>query len=194
MTPIISRQEALAAGLVQYFTGRPCKHGHVAPRFTEHRNCTECNKVKLTQHRKSNPDKVKASNAAHYAANAEQRREAQRQWNVANAVRAAERARQRRKDRPEVAHNWRQRNKPRVVLQTTRRRAAKLQRTPPWADTEAIAAFYLACPPGLHVDHVVPLRGKLVSGLHVLNNLQYLTPEVNMKKLNKFDPDAYIHE
>jgi hypothetical protein len=59
--------------------------------------------------------------------------------------------------------------------------------TPEWADREAIAEFYANCPPGFHVDHIVPLRGKIVSGLHVLNNLQYLPPEENKKKANLFD-------
>lgn len=38
----------------------------------------------------------------------------------------------------------------------------------------------------LHVDHVLPLKGKLVSGLHVLENLQYLEPLANRQKLNRF--------
>tara|TARA_R110002153_G_scaffold238949_1_gene393371 strand:- start:6 stop:539 length:534 start_codon:yes stop_codon:yes gene_type:complete len=67
-----------------------------------------------------------------------------------------------------------------------KRRAAKLQRTPAWADLEAIKQFYLNCPKGYHVDHDVPLQGVNVSGLHVLNNLVYLTAEDNLKKSNKW--------
>lgn len=58
--------------------------------------------------------------------------------------------------------------------------------TPAWADHRAIHEFYIACPLGLHVDHVLPLKGKLVSGLHVLENLQYLEPLANRQKLNRF--------
>ena len=67
-----------------------------------------------------------------------------------------------------------------------KRRASKLQRTPKWADLKAIKQFYLNCPEGYHVDHDVPLQGVNVSGLHVLNNLVYLTAEDNIKKGNKW--------
>ena len=59
-------------------------------------------------------------------------------------------------------------------------------RTPKWVDLNEILHFYANCPKGFHVDHIVPLRGKIngrsVTGLHVLWNLQYLTAEENRKK------------
>lgn len=60
-------------------------------------------------------------------------------------------------------------------------------RKPKWADDSEILEIYSNCPKGMHVDHIVPLKGELVSGLHVQNNLQYLTPQDNMSKKNKFD-------
>lgn len=58
--------------------------------------------------------------------------------------------------------------------------------TPKWADLEAIKEFYRNCPKGYHVDHIIPLRGSTISGLHVLENLQYLPAADNLKKSNKF--------
>jgi len=58
--------------------------------------------------------------------------------------------------------------------------------TPAWADREAIRQFYAACPKGFEVDHMIPVKNKLVCGLHVLNNLQYLSSHDNKLKLNKF--------
>ncbi len=61
-----------------------------------------------------------------------------------------------------------------------------VQRTPSWSELDLIAEFYRNCPIGYHVDHILPLRGNNVSGLHVLSNLQYLSATENMKKGNKF--------
>ena len=66
-----------------------------------------------------------------------------------------------------------------------KRRSCKLQQTPKWADLKAIEQFYLNCPKGFHVDHIIPLQGKDVRGLHVLENLQYLPAKDNISKGNK---------
>ena len=60
------------------------------------------------------------------------------------------------------------------------------ERTPAWANKEKILKIYTNCPKGHHVDHIIPLNGKTVSGLHVEGNLQYLTKENNLRKNNKF--------
>lgn len=59
------------------------------------------------------------------------------------------------------------------------------QRTPIWSDLELIKEFYNNCPVGYEVDHILPLRGTEVSGLHIISNLQYLTIADNRAKLNK---------
>lgn len=66
-------------------------------------------------------------------------------------------------------------------------------RTPKWADLNKIKDFYNNCPAGYAVDHIIPLKGKLVCGLHVENNLQYLTRKENSSKNNKFDPYIEIY-
>ena len=60
----------------------------------------------------------------------------------------------------------------------------KMNRVPKWADLKAIQQFYYNCPEGYEVDHIVPFNGENVSGLHVLNNLQYLTQSDNSRKGN----------
>lgn len=77
-----------------------------------------------------------------------------------------------------------------------KRRTAKMNRTPPWADLAAIRAFYdeatrLTKLTGEqhHVDHIIPLQGKLVSGLHVESNLQVIPWLKNIVKRNKFEAE-----
>lgn len=59
-------------------------------------------------------------------------------------------------------------------------------RVPAWSETKEIQEFYSKCPEGYHVDHIIPLQGKTVSGLHVLSNLQYLPAKENLAKGNKY--------
>jgi excisionase family DNA binding protein len=69
------------------------------------------------------------------------------------------------------------------------------QRTPKWADLSAIYAFYYRCEEisrrtGIphHVDHIVPLFGRNVSGLHVGENLRVIPASENLRKSNRWTP------
>ncbi len=84
--------------------------------------------------------------------------------------------------------------RPAFNAQSAKRAAAIAQRTPKWADIEAIEAVYASCrevsaTTGVqhHVDHEIPLQGRNVSGLHVHNNLRILTAAENVKKHNRFE-------
>ena len=69
---------------------------------------------------------------------------------------------------------------------SSRGRAARALRVVGWTERGAIAEFYALCPIGHEVDHEIPLRGRKVSGLHVLANLQYLPKQENRRKANLF--------
>lgn len=81
-----------------------------------------------------------------------------------------------------------------IAFHASKRRTARLLRTPPWADLEAMRTIYeeaqrMTAKTGTphHVDHIIPLQGKLVSGLHVPANLQILTGTENSSKHNRFE-------
>ena len=73
----------------------------------------------------------------------------------------------------------------------TKYRIERKHRVPKWSETTLIDSFYSECPKDSHVDHELPLRGELVSGLHVRGNLQYMTAKDNLSKGNRIDLDAY---
>jgi hypothetical protein len=90
---------------------------------------------------------------------------------------------------------YKRQNKVKVLAWANKRRAAKLQATPAWADFKAIEAVYqkaaqLTEETGIkhEVDHIIPLIHPLVQGLHVPENLQILTAKENMAKNNRFTP------
>ena len=81
-----------------------------------------------------------------------------------------------------------------MIAKNAKRRSAKLQRTPAWADFKAISEIYeesarLTEETGIlhHVDHDIPLQGEFVSGLHCEKNLVILTATDNLSKGNKHD-------
>ena len=117
--------------------------------------------------------------------NAESERQKWKQWRSKNKEhRDAYQKEYMAKHLKENAEYWNARN--------SKRRAAKLKATPAWADKVAIDYIYYAAKviervygTKWHVDHIIPLKGKTVCGLHVQNNLQLLAPLDNIKKSNK---------
>ena len=111
----------------------------------------------------------------------------------------AERSRRLQHERPDLAlkyqRTWRKKNPGKVSASTMRRIAAKARAVPPWADHARIAAVYaeaarLTKATGIphHVDHIVPIQGKQVCGLHWHENLRPLPASENSRKGNRFDP------
>lgn len=84
-------------------------------------------------------------------------------------------------------------NKDAVNAYNSHKKHNKRNRTPSWADLDNIKMFYevasVLSRSGVlfEVDHVVPLHGKTVSGLHVEENLQVIPAWQNRKKRNKFE-------
>ena len=89
------------------------------------------------------------------------------------------------------AAKWRRGNLATDAATRARRRAEQANRTPAWANLDAIRTIYAAAAAqGLEVDHVIPLRGRNVSGLHVETNLQLLSRPDNIRKGNRYEVEA----
>lgn len=138
-------------------------------------------KARAAAYREEHTGRVKATIQAWRDANPERRRDNCKAWSTANPER-----------HKAITRNWKKANADRVNASCSERRARKLTATLNWeGNKEACAEIYKNCPPGYQVDHDVPLKGKLVSGLHVACNLKYLPAKENVSKKNKFDPLKY---
>lgn len=165
-----TRKEALINNSAQYYTGSPCKKGHISARRAKTGECLKCRALFLIKWRNKNPHKVKEHNATQYLKYETEKYK----WKAR-------------------AQKYLKNNKDKVNAKTVAYQLAKANRIPKWADAEKIKELYNQAAikskkTGVqwHVDHIVPLRGKLVSGLHVPENLQVIPGIENVKKANRY--------
>ena len=188
-----TRAEAKATGAKYYFTGDPCKHGHISPRKTKG-SCVECMKAEWAQALKTRAEYYAEYNKS------EAGQKAKKDYYARNkdAVIAAAQA------RPDEAKNeykrkYKQANPDlyRELVSVRRRRFRDA--TPKWLSAEQKMeirlkyrlAIELSRATGVRhaVDHVIPLQGEDVCGLHVPWNMEVITQDENLKKSNKLvDP------
>jgi hypothetical protein len=196
----MTRSEALAAGLTVYFTGIPCKNGHLADRYVRNWTCVVCHAQKaakfLPKWREKNPEKIKSYAEKHSKAHAA----STKAWRDANRDRCYENGKNWRQKYPEkcneFSREWRSRNRDAMNALKAKRRADTLARLPKWLTPDEkwmIGQAYALAKlrtrvTGFdwHVDHVIPLRGKKVSGLHTPYNLQVIPATANLRKGNQY--------
>jgi hypothetical protein len=88
----------------------------------------------------------------------------------------------------ESSKQFRLKHPGRVRASNALHKAYKVNATPKWLTKDQrkqIQSIYVNCPKGYHVDHIIPIRGREVRGLHVPWNLQYLPALENIQKQNK---------
>lgn len=188
-----TRAEAKAAGAAYYFTGQPCKHGHVAPRKTKGA-CVECLKLEWERGNQTRAEYFRAYNKS------EAGQKAKRDYYEKNRETVIARAANRPMDERYRAKLRYKQDNPDLYkeLVSLRRRRFRLA-TPKWLTAEHKMeirlkyrlAIELSRRTGVRhaVDHIVPLQGEEVCGLHVPWNLEVVTQEENLKKSNKLvDP------
>jgi hypothetical protein len=142
--------------------------------------CKNCDNNKRATYVENSREKVLSKSKIYYQNNKESRLLSNRWYRLLNSESIAE-------QKKEYHKKYYQEHKYLYNAKNAKRRATKLQATPKWANLIAIKEIYQTCPPGYHVDHIVPLQGKLVCGLHCEFNLQHLSASENLSKGNRFE-------
>ena len=188
-----TRAEAKKTASKYYFTGQPCKHGHVAPRKTKG-TCVECLKVEWAQ-----ANVIRAEYFAKYN-QSEAGQQAKRDYYERNkeAVKARAQARP-AEEKTRHKQEYKAANPELYKELTNARRRRFRQATPRWLTPEQKLEMRLKYRLAIElsrrlgvpyaVDHIIPLQGEEVCGLHVPWNMEVITQEQNLKKSNKLvDP------
>lgn len=193
---LLPRSEAKLLGSKFYLTGKPCRHGHVSPRYTSIGKCHKCGLIASLSHYHG---VSKFDNDYRTQATERSRRHHKKvgtKWYHENKDKAAEHNKRWRDANKEAfgeyTKYWRRNNKDKLAKNASLYRASKIRATPLWACQDAIQRFYteantLTQETGVvyTVDHIVPLNNELVCGLHVEHNLQIITLIENSSKGNK---------
>ena len=168
---IINRLEATKKGISHYFTGKPCKHRHISKRRVKDRVCMECD--------------LNAKNTKKYTT-VEKDKEYKKEMYYKHKDKLLARKKV-----------YRQENKGKINAAVALRKKVIKRRTPKWLtkfDLLKIKCMYSITAmltrenkEPWHVDHTIPLQGKLVSGLHVPSNLQPMRGIENVGKKNKYE-------
>ena len=90
MTTVISRAEAKRQGLPRYFTGKPCKHGHISERATHNGLCLECKREQARESYAADPEKKIASVDRWRRSNLRKKQVINAQWAAAQRCEAKE--------------------------------------------------------------------------------------------------------
>lgn len=165
-----------------YLHRNVCKTCCVANVLKNQKDNPEKNRLKAKRWREKNPERYKQVWQAYRERNQEIMRERCAEWRKNNTEYANEQNRL-----------WAKQNPEKAAANSAKRRAQLLSATPSWADQKAIKVEYALAKwcsqvmdEDYHVDHIVPLKGKNVCGLHVHQNLQVIPASVNQAKRNSF--------
>lgn len=158
--------------------------------------------------RAENRDRYLENNRAYYRANFDRFSEKAKEWAAKNPDKRLEISRKYRTEKLERARQneaayrernreicnarireWKSKNKPLLAYYSRTRHAVRRNAVPAWADLEAIKRIYEEAArrreetgEDWHVDHIVPLKGKTVCGLHCEANLQIIPKVENLRK------------
>ena len=196
--PNIPRNKAKEAGEKFFMPDKPCKHGHIALKWTSNNECTECIAIRTST--LEFKEKTRNRFAIYHQKNCEKYRLKSKEWQQENKELANQKSKEWRINNPEKAKAiWKKQREKRYsqkLVLNANRRAMKINATPSWltaihkAQIQEMYDVAIAKTMQIgikhDVDHIVPLLHDSVSGLHVPWNLQILTASENRQKSNHF--------
>lgn len=173
----------------------------------------EKTRIASASYRERNKEKIKADKQKYHVENSDRINAKTRQWYIENKDRhsknskayyeankniilkqAAENYLQNKIEYNKRSSEWRKNNPHMMTAYTRNYNLSKTNRTPKWSNIKETNDFYKNCPDRMSIDHIHPLNGKLINGLHVRKNLQYISRSENSKKSNKFNTYWVFYE
>lgn len=206
-----TRQEAKALGLNKCYGSACTKHPELEGFRWVSGACVECARELLRKSRAANPEKTQANRKKSNLKVAGQRRPGGSKYEEKIAYDVQYRKENKDSCRAAIvawsvknpekvklyAKKTKSLNSGRTLAHTVKRRLAKINRTPKWLTKDEHwmieQAYELAAQRtkmfgfAWHVDHILPLQGRLVSGFHTPYNLQVISGADNVRKSNKFE-------
>ncbi len=164
-------------GLRHYFTGKPCKNGHLEKRLVNCGTCMACSREKSLRYHYAHPQKAAEKARSFLGNNPGYVEENRAKINAASKKYRAE-------------------NTDLCTMRVAKLKLAKRRAVPGWFnefDELVIQEAHRLCrvrkiatAVNWEIDHIVPISGKNVCGLHVAENVRVITASENRRKSNKY--------